>query len=61
MAHHTFRTARTIFDIVDSVRSASRIANALENGRYPNRRDLEVLGIDKIYSPKTWDVQNIRL
>ena len=61
MAHRSFRTARTIVDVFGSIRSASRIASALENGRAPERRDLEVLGIDEIFSPNSWDVQNIRL
>ena len=60
MAHRSFRPARALFDIFGDIRSASRIAHAIETGRHPDRRDLEDLGIEEIFAQKSWDVQNLR-
>lgn len=60
MAKRSLRPARVIFDMFGDIRSASRIAHAIESGRHPDRRDLADLGIEDIFAQKGWDVQNLR-
>ena len=60
MAKRSFRPARAIFDMFGDIRSASRIAHAIESGRHPDRRDLKDLGIEDIFSRKNWNAQDLR-
>ena len=60
MANRSFRPARALFDIFGDIRSASRVAHAIETGRHPDQRDLEDLGIEEIFARKNWNVQDLR-
>ncbi|MEX3007796.1 hypothetical protein [Hoeflea sp. TYP-13] len=52
MTRRYLTTARGIFDLLGKVPSAARVASALEKGLKPDRRDLQSLGIDDIFSTK---------
>ena len=49
MARPYLSTARGFIDFVGMIPRAARVASAIENGRNPNRRDLEALGINDIF------------